>query len=237
MGKKIFVVQGDVIDSRKIRDRDDFQRKLEYACNFVNKNFEDDIHGNFKIIKGIDEIEGVLKKISGIYKIITEIQKSVSPHKIRFIVVYGDIDTAVDSKNVEKMDGPAIHKAADRIMKLKKSNFLFDIDTGNDIIDPLLRGQVNLLLFYKARWTKREKQIAEDYIECKKQVLVADKLSITQQAVSDSLRKINWEEINLIEKELNHILEFYNDSILNEGMLNKTMLDKAMLNKGMPDEL
>jgi predicted DNA-binding protein YlxM (UPF0122 family) len=49
--------------------------------------------------------------------------------------------------------------------------------------------------------------------------IVAEELSINQQAVSDSLRKINWEEINLMEEELNHPLELYNDSILNEGDL------------------
>lgn len=96
-----------------------------------------------------------MKKISSSYKIITIIHKSISPHKIRFTVVYGFIDTAVDSKNVEKMDGSAMHKAADKIMKLKKSSFLLDIDTGNSIIDPLLKGQMNLLIFYKARWTPR----------------------------------------------------------------------------------
>ena len=112
-----------------------------------------------------------------------------------------------------------MHKAADRIMKLKKSSFLFDIDTGNAIIAPLLKGQINLLIFYKARWTPRRNQITENYTVHKKQVLVADELSITQQAVSDSLRKINWEEINLMEEELNHVLELYNDFILNKGDL------------------
>jgi len=220
MERKLFVVQGDIIDSRKIKNRDEFQCKLESVCNCVNANFEEDIYGNFKIIKGIDEIEGVLKKISNIYKIVTKIQEFISPHKIRFIVVYGNINTAVDSKNVEKMDGPAIHKATDRIMKLKKSNFLFDIDTENSIIDPFLKGQINLLMFYKSRWTKREKQIAKNYTVYKKQTLVAEKLSITQQAVSDSLRKINWEEINLVEEELNQVLKLYNDSLMDKGDLN-----------------
>jgi hypothetical protein len=54
MGKKLFVVQGDIIDSRKIKDRDEFQYKLESACKHINKNFEEDIYGNLKIIKGID---------------------------------------------------------------------------------------------------------------------------------------------------------------------------------------
>jgi hypothetical protein len=53
----------------------------------------------------------------------------------------------------------------------------------------------------------------------KKQILVAEKLSITQQAVSDSLRKINWEEIHIMEEELNYTLELYNDSLLNKGDL------------------
>lgn len=213
MEKKLFVIQGDVIDSRKINDRDSFQEKVEKACEYVNLNFRKDIYGDLKIIKGIDEIEGVLNKISNIYKIITTIQNFIFPYKIRFTVVYGIINTALGSEHVEKMDGPAIHKATDRIMELKKSKFLFNIDTGNDIIDPLLNGQINLLMFYKAKWTEREKQTAECYTEHRKQNMVAKELSTTQQNVSDLLRRSNWKEINLIEKELNHVLEHYNDSI------------------------
>nr|WP_321498677.1 SatD family protein [uncultured Methanolobus sp.] len=213
MREKFFVVQGDVIDSRRIKDRDEFQCKLESACDSVNGTYKDDIYASFKIIKGIDEIEGVLTDISGIYKIITAIQGFVSPHKVRFSIVYGDIDTAVKSKNVEKMDGPAIHSTTDRIMELKKSQLLFDIFTGNEIIDSTLRGQINLLLFYKDKWTAREKQISENYSELKKQVLVADKLSISQQAVSNTLRKIRWEEINSIEVDLNNALKLYNNYI------------------------
>ena len=52
--EKFFVVQGDVVDSRKIKDRDDFQRKLESACGSVNINFKEDVYASFKIIKGID---------------------------------------------------------------------------------------------------------------------------------------------------------------------------------------
>jgi hypothetical protein len=218
---KFFVVQGDVIDSRKIKDRDDFQCKLESACNYVNDSFEKNIYGPFKIIKGIDEIEGVLSNISSIYNIITEIQRLVFPHKVRFSVVYGDINTAVESKNVEKMDGPAIHKTTDKIMKLKKSNLLFDICTGDEIIDSILRGQINLLLFYKDRWTKREEQIAKNYTELKNQDLVADKLSISQQAVSNALRKIKWKEIKLIETDLNNALTFYNNCVQHKETLDK----------------
>jgi len=140
-GEETVCCTSDIIDSQKIKDRDEFQYKLDSACKRINTNFEEDIYGNLKIIKGIDEIEGVLEKISSIYKIITIIQKSIYPHKIRFTAVYGYIDTAMDSKNIEKMDGSAMHKAADRIMKLKKSSFLFGIDTGNAIIDPLLKGR------------------------------------------------------------------------------------------------
>ncbi len=66
-----------------------------------------------------------------------------------------------------------------------------------------------------------KKPKTENYTVHKKQTLVADELSITQQAVSDSLRKINWEEINLMEEELNHVLELYNDFILNKGDLDR----------------
>jgi DNA-binding transcriptional regulator LsrR (DeoR family) len=67
----------------------------------------------------------------------------------------------------------------------------------------------------------REEQIAKNYTELKNQDLVADKLSISQQAVSNALRKIKWKEIKLIETDLNNALTFYNNCVQHKETLDK----------------
>jgi len=59
--EKMFVLLGDIVSSRKIDDEISFQRRLESACRIINGKFREDIHADFKIIKGIDEIGGVLR--------------------------------------------------------------------------------------------------------------------------------------------------------------------------------
>ncbi|MDZ4170943.1 MAG: SatD family protein, partial [Methanobacteriaceae archaeon] len=60
MEKKMYVLLGDVISSRKIKNRTSFQKNLENTYNKLNKKYEKDLFAEFKILKGLDEIGCVL---------------------------------------------------------------------------------------------------------------------------------------------------------------------------------
>ena len=68
MKDNLYVLLGDVISSRKLENREDFQNKLIYGCNMVNKIYENDIYSYMDILKGSDEI-GVVLKIYQIFMI------------------------------------------------------------------------------------------------------------------------------------------------------------------------
>ena len=56
MTEDLFVFLGDVISSKKLENRKDFQNKLINGCNIINKSYKSDIYSCMNIIKGSDEI-------------------------------------------------------------------------------------------------------------------------------------------------------------------------------------
>ncbi|MFP3975048.1 MAG: SatD family protein [Chloroflexota bacterium] len=206
MRQKLYVLSGDVLSSRKIRDREEVQRKLEEACGEVNSTYSEGIYADFKILKGTDEIGGVLSTIANSYNIITTILERIHPDSMRFVLVFDYIDAALGTGDVARMDGPVFHRASDIMNKLKKSDLLFDMFVGDRMIDACISGQINLILLLKSNWSAKQYQTVKEYEEIGNQYKVARKLGITQQAVSKTLNSVMWKEIKSIEDKLNSVL-------------------------------
>lgn len=213
MKRKFYVVLGDVISSRRISDRERFQNKFSDILKNINAEYVEDIFADFKILKGIDEIGGVLSSMSNIYNIINEILEQLHPHLIRSVLIFDYIDTGLESFDVSKMDGPAFHKASDTMDTLKKSKLMFQMSVDDKIFDIAITGQINLILLTKKNWSLKQHQIVREYKKTNNQDDVARKLGITQQAVSKTLNNVMWKEIFLIEEKLNYIIDDYSQKL------------------------
>jgi hypothetical protein len=209
MKQMLYVVLGDVVASRKIEDKEASQRKLEKACLEVNRNFAEDIYADFKILKGIDEIEGVLLNIASVYKIMDTMLEQFYPHSMRFVLVLDYIDTAVESREVSRMDGPAFHRASDLMKDMKGSRLMFRMSIGDEIMDKTVAGEVNLIFLLKKGWSPGQCRILREYGKMGTQNMAAKALDITQQAVSKALNRSMWKEISSIEDDLNYVLRNY----------------------------
>jgi len=217
MKRKFYVLLGDVISSRRIMDRERFQKKNEEILEKINTVYVEDIFADFKILKGIDEIGGVLSTMSNIYKIINEILEQFHPNLIRFVLIFDYIDTGIESFDISKMDGPAFHKASDTMNTLKKSKLMFEMSVSDKMIDTAITGQINLILLTKKNWSLKQHKIVREYKCTNNQDDVAKKLGITQQAVSKTLNKVMWKEIFLIEEKLNYIIDDYSQKLQAKG--------------------
>jgi hypothetical protein len=209
MNEKLYVLLGDVYSSRSIPQSENFLNTLEMLCKKINEEYADAIFGDFKILKGIDEIGSVLSDIQHLYEIITKIQDTIYPQFMRFVVVYDIVDNPLDNQDVAKMSGPAFHKASDLMNKLKSSDLTFDAALINELRDRFLIDVMNLLFSLKRDWSSVKRQIFEEYIKTKNQYIVAKKLGISQQAVSKHLDHMKWKEIDKVEKRLKDLLKEY----------------------------
>lgn len=211
--RRLGVLLGDVISSRALDRRDVFSQKVQAICDSVNQEFGDRLFAEFKILKGLDEIGGVLYGPAPVYKIISLIAEELHPVSMNFTFVYNYVDTALKTRDTAMMDGPAFHIAAAEMSELKKSQLTFYMACQDDLIDSAITGEVNLLLMIKKHWSSKQHRIVEQYKKVKSQKEVAARLNITQQAVSQALRSVRWKEIDAIEQEINGNLEQYEKMI------------------------
>jgi hypothetical protein len=208
MNRKGYVLMGDSISSKKINQRSKFQEKLIEVCNVVNQTNGKDIIAPMKIIKGSDEIGGLLRNPAPLYSIVNRILQDLYPVKIRFVMVQGEIDTGLDTEDISLMDGPAFHQAAKLMADLKKEKLILNVHTSNKIVDTLLSNNINLIYLIKQHWSPAKREIIRSYEEGDDQSKVAQELGITQQTVSYHLKSSHWKEIKKMEANLNQVLQY-----------------------------
>ncbi|MFO8132475.1 MAG: SatD family protein [Thermoplasmatota archaeon] len=219
MDKKYVALVGDIIGSAKIKNRGIYGKKLARSIEEANRRFEAKLFAKCMVVKG-DEIAGVLKNIETTYDVAREIQEHLLPVKIRFAAVYDDLDVALETRNASQIDGAAFKRADSHLEKLKKKArqtvrntkkpfdyFYFDL--GKKSLDREITTIANLTAIIKYSHWKGKKDIIYSYEKRGKQEAVAQKLDITQQAVSKALRRAHWKEVRDAEKLINELLMRY----------------------------
>lgn len=209
MNCNYYVLLGDVVMSRQIPDREAFQTTLHNACVKASDLYRNDFLAEIKILKGADEIGGVLYSWKEVYNIMDFILKEVYPYQIRFSLVKGLVDVGADSGNVANMDGPAFHLAAEEISTLKNNGLMFSMSTENKDMDRSIATQVCFILLLRQYWNARQYAIVLEYSNTISQKAVAEKLGISQQAVSKSLIQTKWKQYQILEKSILEQFEKY----------------------------
>lgn len=195
MAPNLYVLMGDVVDSQKVEDRPGFQRTLRDGLSRLNEAYAKSIHTDLRIIKGIDEVAGVLEDPSGAYDLVKELSQTVYPHEITVVLVYDVIDVGVDRPNVAEMDGPAFARADERIEANKRRGFLFDVAIDAMAVNPLLADMVNLLLYFRRTWTDRQREIVSAYETRDTQKAVAEALGVSEGLVSQQLSRARAKQV------------------------------------------
>ena len=103
-------VIGDIIESRKIENRQAVQLKLQSVLDVVNKKYEKSLASKFMITLG-DELQGLVRDKRTSVDIISFIVLEMLPICLRFGVGVGEISTDIVYDNSVKIDGSAYHRA------------------------------------------------------------------------------------------------------------------------------
>src|SRR5690606_2026221 len=112
MREKRLIVLGDIVASRDITEKLAFQERLSAAIKKINARYFSDFHAPLKTIKGLDEFGAALNNLQNFFRIVTTPGEDLHPQLMRASLVFGYIDTGWKTRDIAKMDGPAIHKAS-----------------------------------------------------------------------------------------------------------------------------
>ena len=192
------VVLCDIRDSRKIKDRGTFGRRLHDALQDLNAQ-HDALIARFAVQAGIDEFAGIVET-AACGEIIARLWFGLYPHAVRCSVVTGMVDIqgindqAGQLPLVYEFDGPAFHQAADQLESMQQTEQLFSyLHTGLDVWQAgLISGLGDLLYAQMLDWTQRQQQIISRYRVGGNQTEVADSLGVSQSVISRSLSAIDY---------------------------------------------
>ncbi|USZ66765.1 SatD family protein [Halorussus salilacus] len=186
-----YVVLADVIDSRKIENRREFESTLIDAFDFVNDSERESISTPFTQMKGIDEFGCVLTELSPLPDILSAILDRIHPSSARFAIAGGDIDIGADCETVAQMDGPAFHLASALLDEVEENELYVGVDTGTEC-DGLVSSALNLLLLERENLTDRQVEVILAYERHGTQSKAGEELGLQQQAVSNALHRSNY---------------------------------------------
>lgn len=206
--KSFTVLVGDLVRSRHIVNRREVARLIHDSLKKINKDFDRDFFAPLTLTRGIDELSGVLKSSHVSYQVCRQLNDRVAPSAFRFAIVTGPLDIALASRDAGKMDGPAFHQASDLIQKAKRADrpYSFRVGFSSAEIDPPLNEMTNLIYILCRGWSDHQRAVVRLYDRWMRQEVVADKLGITQQAVSEALRKAHYKEIKNAENLIDQML-------------------------------
>jgi len=204
-----WVILGDLIRSRTIRERDKVQAQILSALEKVNRKFKEDIFAPIKITRG-DEISGVLLTVKNLVKILTNIADAVMPSMLRFVVVKGELSAGLRTKDASLIDGPAFHTAEKEMERQKSKNIYLLVFRGNnDSLDGAISLIGTFLMKERLAWTTRQREIVKLYDREKSQKRVAEILGISQQSVSVALERAHYYLVKEAENWLENQMKNY----------------------------
>ncbi len=178
---KKLVLIGDIVASKKIKNRKEIQKKLQVLFKSINKNYKN-IISPYTITLG-DEFQAVFSNADFVFKNLWEILFSVFPIKVRFSLGIGGITTSINTAQAIGMDGPAFYNARTGLSELKQTSFLFNIIHDDEKKVMLIKQNLFLLSHLSSGWKETRFKILAYLYEDLTIYQIAKKLKISDKAV------------------------------------------------------
>ena len=209
-----FAVIGDIVDSKSIKDRSGFQKKLAEVLEQINMDFSSTIAANFIITLG-DEFQGLLTSPQHLLDILSRIKFRLFPVKVRFGIGAGMIETEINREMAIGADGPAYHHARSAINDIKtgekgKMSTSMDTKIGAELdsaILDLVNSNLCLCTFIESKWTSKQRiLIEEDMLSDQSQREIASKFNLAQSSVQRRFKNAGYYDYLYARKTIHKIL-------------------------------
>ena len=205
MQKKYFILMADIIGSSKIGGKklmQDFSRVVAQ----VNKQEEANLVSPLTITLG-DEFQGIVKSLKAGCEIITKLEESLIANqfnfKLRYVLLYGEIETPINKAIAHGMLGKGLTTARQELENLKgEKGTRFYINTGNGERDTFLN---NLLFLYQSivdGWMEKDYELVGKFWEKGDYKEVAEYFGKVNSLMWKRERSLRLKEYKIIKETL-----------------------------------
>lgn len=189
---------GDIVNSKEIQDREEFQEKFIYVIEKINTIFAGYIVSKFTVTLG-DEFQGLLNSPIVFIDILDYINNSLNPINLRYGVGIGEITTRINNEKAIGADGPAYHNARRMIDEVKakeksknsgKTNARFYSGNKEDELINVILGLCDNI---EKGWTSSQRELIKYISENNRsQQEAAKHFGILQSSVSSKLKSASY---------------------------------------------
>ena len=228
-----FAIIGDIVDSKKIPNRNEVQLDLEQVLYTANKIYNDNIVSNFTITLG-DEFQGLLSNANKIFEIVDFIKYSLYPIELRFGIGIGDMSTSFQQTTSIGSDGPAYWAARQAISTVHENNqgslIRIEVNTSKGLSDQTINNAMQQTLSQtinvinstlaicqqqETSWTRQQADFVARLIQTYKygnngkfvQVQIAKEFNMSPQLVSNKMKMTGIKKYIAARINLGHIIQ------------------------------
>jgi len=172
---KVLAIIADIIDSKDISDRREFQKRLDTCLEEINGSART-ILSPYTITLG-DEFQAVCRDGSEVADHLLYILVKLHPVRVRFSISFDTLHTDINKDRAIGMDGPVFHAAREGMNELKKTGYSIVQVSGSpgnrsEILNTGMRlafsvmsdwKEDTLRMFYDLYLGKKVKEILNDY--------------------------------------------------------------------------
>lgn len=200
---KYLVLIGDVVASRHLSARAQFQRRMKTLLEKVNGRSRS-LVSPYTLTLG-DEFQAVYREADTALADAFSLLAQMAPVQARFALAVGEIVTPINPEQSIGMDGPAFHRARAQLESLKAERHLFGVDGGTDSWTlpsatlAVLSGQVE-------GWRPNRLALFAGLLAGDSVAELARRTDITPRAVNKNIQAADLDEWKRIIDEISRLL-------------------------------
>jgi len=205
---QVLALIGDVVASRGLVERGQFQRRLGKVLAQTSRNAPN-LASPYTITLG-DEFQAVYRKADLLFADVFEIMAAIHPVRTRMAVGVGALTTRVNPTQALGMDGPAFHEARSALIALKQDKRLLRIGGQPAGSWALSNHILNLLSHQVEGWSQNRLFVTAGLLRGRPVKEIEEGMHISRVAVYKNIRAAALDEVvgicHELERALNHAL-------------------------------
>ena len=207
---------GDIIGSKKIKERDESQKKLKQVLETLNQEYKTTISSSLTLTLG-DEFQGLFSSPAFILEIIDKIKFNMYPVELRFGIGFGEILTEIDREISIGSDGPAYWHARAAINNVHEENdYHYSrllIKKGNESSqEKVINDSLKLCDFIESRWRETQRELVEvsvikfGHYQLVSQTELAGMLGVSKQATNQRIQSSGYYQYLRMKNSITQLL-------------------------------
>lgn len=185
------------------RNAKNLMKGFSEVVNAANKKYQKQILSPLTITLG-DEFQGVVNSMQAALQVIFDLEElsmaAAVPFQLRYVIVEGEIDTAINKTKAHAMLGPGLTEARRRLLGMKTTRNRFQVSARNESRSEDLNLMFMIMQGIEDQWTSAQKKVVSAFLRFGDYRTVAEKLRKDPSATWKRRKSLMIAEFNAIQK-------------------------------------